>query len=798
MNVMNYFKNLIVFMCLIVLSGTVSGADLKGDFLNPPQDALPRGYWLWPHGNFDYSTIKSELKAFKEMGLGGVDIFDLGVRDRNDVIPEGPGFMSPQQVDAIAFALQEAQKLDLQIGLIVSSSWNAGASWTKPEEGLMHLVSWSESVTGPTTYNKKIPFPEIQDSFKKPYGEYKLHVPKDQNGLPQYYKEIALIAFPVSSNQTILDTDSILNLTGQLNEHGEVSVDLPEGEWVILRAVCTNFGQRLWLPSDNSEGLIMDHFSKTVTRNHFQTIIDRLEERIGSVKDTALERLYLCSYESDAPIVWTPLMSEEFEARNGYSLDQYMPALFGYVVKDQNHTDRFLYDFRRTVSDVFVENLYVEASSICRENGLLLCSESGGPGPPLHDVPTEDLKALGAVDVMRGEFWNRATPWKDEDGFNLMQVVKGIASAAHIYGDKIVEMEAFTSHIHWQEGPDLFKDLADRAFCEGMNRVVYHTMSHNLPEAGKPGWTYQAGTHVNTNLTWWPMSSHLHSYMARTSAMLQSGRFVADAVYYYGHEIPNFAKPKHVRPDLGPGYDYDDVNTQVLLTADVKDGRIILPSGMEYEVLVLPNSNQMDLAVMRQILSLLQKGATIIGTRPTEIYGLIGYPEDERILNRMADMIWGEGGLSTIDHQIGKGRIINGKTTREVLMEKGVGPDIQIVGAEYEQIDTIHRKTENEEIYFIRNTTESPISIDVSFRVKNKTPEFWDPVSGAITPAAVYHVEDNEIRLPIHFEQHGSIFIVFTDQTTKAQYIKTVYKNDRLIFPLAPQFKTQSFRLLRS
>ena len=131
-------------------------------------------------------------------------------------------------------------------------------------------------------------------------------------------------------------------------------------------------------------------------------------------------------------------------------------------------------------------------------------------------------------------------------------------------------------------------------------------------------------------------------------------------------------------------------------------------------------------------------------------------------------------------------------------MEKGVGPDIQIVGAEYEQIDTIHRKTENEEIYFIRNTTESPISIDVSFRVKNKTPEFWDPVSGAITPAAVYHVEDNEIRLPIHFEQHGSIFIVFTDQTTKAQYIKTVYKNDRLIFPLAPQFKTQSFRLLRS
>ncbi|MBZ0256864.1 hypothetical protein K8I31_12435, partial [bacterium] len=739
----------IVAVCLFVMQAG-AGSELRQRFENPPDDALPRGYWLWPNSHFDYAAIREELKSFKEMGLGGVDIFDLGVQDRNDVIPPGPGFVSEEQVDGIAFALQEAKTLGLKIGLIASSSWNAGASWTKPEDALMNLVAWREVVEGPHSYQKKLPFPELPTELEKPYGKYPLHVPRDDDGLPVYHKPVGVFAFPLDGENQIAAPEKALRLDGAVKD-GVLSFDIPEGRWLLMRVECTNFGQVLWLPSDGSAGLIMDHFNKQATRNHFNEIIDRLERRVGPLENTALERLYLCSYESDAEVLWTPAMSEEFLARNGYAIEPYIPALFGYEVKDKNTTERFLYDFRRAVSDIFVDNVYREASSICRDHGMLLCSESGGPGPPLHNVPTEDLKALGAVDVMRGEFWNRGEPWKDEDGFNLMQVVKGIASAAHIYGRSVVEMEAFTSRFHWREGPMDFKPLADQAFCEGMTRVVYHTMSHNLPEAGKPGWTYQAGTHINTNLTWWPMSKPLHAYFARCSAMLQSGRFSADAAYYYGHEIPNFAKPKHVRPDLGPGYDYDDLNTEALLTASVREGRVALPGGMEYSVLVLPNSERMDLAVMQKIEALIDDGATVIGPKPNKIYGLVGYPQDEDALNQIAARIWGEADGAEVDRTYGKGRIVNGKTAREVLLEQGVGPDLQVVGAAYSDIDFIHRITDDGDLYFVRNVNDLPLSIDCVFRTSGAAPQLWDPVSCETHQAAIYQIEDDGVRLPLTF-----------------------------------------------
>lgn len=149
----------------------------------------------------------------------------------------------------------------------------------------------------------------------------------------------------------------------------------------------------------------MDHFSKQATRTHFNYIIDQLQARVGPLEKTSLERLYLASYEANTEQIWTPGFAESFEQQNGYSIHPFLPALFGETIVDIQTTERFLYDYRKTASELFLNNLYGEASRVCHEHGLLLCSESGGPGLPLHDVPTEDLKALGAVDVMRGEFW---------------------------------------------------------------------------------------------------------------------------------------------------------------------------------------------------------------------------------------------------------------------------------------------------------------------------------------------------------------------------------------------------------
>jgi len=403
------------------------------------------------------------------------------------------------------------------------------------------LLFWKDTIDGPINIDK-IGFPEIPTTFKKPYGSYELFPEFNDDGFPNYYQDVSLIAYPLSPNGQIKDLSQIIYYNSEEIKGNVVALDLPAGRWVLLRAVVTPLGQKMWMRSDQSNGYIMNHYAKNVTKRHFEYIIDKLEERMGDMGESALERLYLASFEAEDYVIWSPELRNEFYKQHGYRIDPYIPAFAGQIIIDTETTDRFLHDYRSTVSEMFVNNHYRQASSICRAHGLLLASESGGPGPPLHYVPTEDLKALGSVDIMRGEFWNREPNYFDENGNDLVQVVKNVASAAHIYGHKIVEMEAFTSHgKHWQERPIELKKLADRAFCEGMTRVIYHTMTHSPKEAGYPGWSYSAGTHISPKMSWWKLSKPFHAYLARASAMLQQGHFVADVAYYYGEQIPNFA-----------------------------------------------------------------------------------------------------------------------------------------------------------------------------------------------------------------------------------------------------------------
>ena len=776
------FTTIIVF--LILFTFEVSAQDqLEEIFKNPPNMAKPRGYWVWGHGNFDYSTIKKELKAFKEMGLGGMDIFDMGIADPYDIIPAGNPFMGEEMLDGITFALKEAKKLDLKMGFSVSNGWNAGGSWTEPDEMIMQLLIWKDTLKGPVKIDE-IGFPKLPVTFKKPYGSFELFPQYGKDGFPEYYQNVGLQAYPLIANN-IMDTANVLYFNTDKIDGNKVNIELPEGDWVLTRVVVSPLGQKMWMRSDNSPGFIMDHFSKKATKHHFEHIISKLEERLGDLGESSLERLYLCSFETEDYIIWSPELKKEFFALHGYKPDPFLPVFSGQQVVDKETTERFMHDYRITVSEMFVNNHYKQASEICHEHGLLLASESGGPGPPLHYVPTEDLKALGAVDIMRGEFWNMPLKWEDRLGRNLLQVVKNIASAAHIYGHKIVEMESFTSQTkHWQESPFELKKIADQAFCEGMTRVVYHTMPHSPPEAGVPGWSYQAGTHIHPKMTWWDMSKPLHAYLAKCSAMLMQGNFVADVAFYYGNEIPNFAiGSKYSREGLGAGYDYDDLNTEILLQTDkVVNGNIVLPTGMQYKILVLSDNIKMELNVLRKVEELLQKGATIIGTKPEKVYGLENFRDQEAEMKEIADKIWGNG-TKKRKKEYGKGTIITGFTAKEILEEKSYFQDFAYQTSTGEKtLDYIHRSTENAEIYFMRNKDSVTVSANVRFRVDRMEPAFWNPVTGEMSAPAIYNQQTKGMEMPIKLSPYESVFVVFKKEEPKA-HINEITYNGNVLFP---------------
>ncbi|MBI4662295.1 MAG: hypothetical protein HY735_26035 [Verrucomicrobia bacterium] len=765
---------------------------LQVGFLHPPKEARPSVYYLLLNGYLNADHMERELEAFREKGISGLCVFDMGARGTPDTVPPaGPPFLSDAWLNNFARVLKKAGELDLDVQVSVSSSWDMGADWVQPHQASMGLYHFSITRDGPAELDEVLPFPAIPKE-----------APRDARGNPLFAKEVAVLAFRAVTNKApavekgavssgsrsaslrpgelleaakapgrrpalrLGDRHSISNLTSRLESDGRLKWSIPEGRWTIMRYVCANTGERLKVPSPASDGLATDHFNATATRDYIRHVLDRLQTRLGELRNTALRQLYLASYEVRGAI-WTPEFLRRFQEYRGYDMTPFLPALSDYVVEDEDTTQRFLYDYGKTLGDLVVDAYYRATVETAKQAGLGVEAEAGGPGPPTHQVPVDALKALGAIDEMRGEFW----PWRmDRPG---LWVVKETASAAHIYGRKRVHMEAFTSFRHWQDGPFDLKPSADRAFCEGMNHVVWHTSSHQPPEAGRPGWVYGAGTHLTPNVVWWPMAKPFLDYLARCSFLLQQGLFVADVCYYYGDQGFNFVPPKHVDPSLGLGYDYDVTNAEVLLQRmQVENGRIILPDGMRYELLVLPESEELDLAVLERVADLVRAGATVAGPKPARATGLADQPRRDEAVRRLASELWGAcDGIKVREHGYGRGRVIWGKPLRQALRDQGVGPDFTMDTEENNsEVDFIHRRSAETEIYFISNRGTREVTGMATFRVSGKLPEFWFPDTGRVEPVWAWEQSNQGARLALRLGVAESVFVVFRKTAARPRF----------------------------
>lgn len=766
---------LFLFLVICIINGffqpvfSQTSASLEQSFRNPPVSARPKALWPWVNGNVSLSQITYELEEAKRKGMGGFDIWDIGVLvDPNKVIPAGPAFLSDESLQAIAYTIREADRIGLEIGLTFSSSWNAGGTWVKPEHGAMGLFRTDTIITGPQTFSSALAFPLIPENYHDRPNLSALYK-NPETGLPVYYKEVALIAHPYQKDSSISSLQQIIDLQTYSSGGGKVKWEVPAGTWRITRYVCAPTGQPLAIPSPNSNGLMLDHFSAAAQQANLDYIFEKLLAVTGPLKNRSLKYLYGDSYEVNSA-VWTPLLPEEFKKRNQYSLIDFLPLLDGFKLKDKNTGDRFLFDFTKTLSDLIIENHYQLARKICGQHGIGFCAEAGGPGQPIHNVPFEDLKALGALTIPRGEFWNK------HPQLELLQIVKGIASASHIYNQKYVEAESFTSVWLWQEGPDELKPLADRAMCEGLNRFVYHTFPHTPPESGYPGWVYNFGTLINTTNGWWPKSNAFHNYLARCSYLLQQGNFVGDVAFYYGDRAPNFVPPKHINASLGFGYDYDVVNTDAILNKmQVRNGRIYLPHGQYYEVLVLPNEIKMNVAILKKLEQMVAAGATVIGPKPSGSYGFQNVQQNDKLVQTIAGKLWGRcDSINVKENNYGKGKIVWGKTIKETLLQKKVSPDVQVNS---DAIDFIHRKAKDAEIYFIRNTKKETLTEQITFRVNHLKPELWNAETGEVTNIPFYYTGKNEVTLLLSLPGNGSCFIVFRSAAGKVEFNKMSAKD---------------------
>ncbi|MEY4385214.1 MAG: hypothetical protein RLY20_497, partial [Verrucomicrobiota bacterium] len=440
----------------------------------------------------------------------------------------------------------------------------------------------------------------------------------------------------------------------------------------------------------------------------------------------------------------------------------WLPVITGSILNSRDESDRFLNDFRKTFGDLAIDNHYRLFKEGAHKHGLLIHPESGGP----HAVPIDAQRCLGFNDAPMSEFW--AWSWRHRVGDENRFFVKQSASAAHTYGHKLVLAEGFTTiGPHWQETLwDNLKPSFDKALTEGLNLLVWHAFVCSPESQGMPGQQYFAGTHLNPNVTWWDKSAPFFDYINRCQFMLQQGLFVADVAYYYGDHVPNFAQLKGSDPaKILPGYDYDVVTQEVLLNRmSVKDGRLVLPDGMSYRVLVLRDLGVLSPAVLNRLKEFVAAGATIVGSQPASPGTLTDFPKVDARFQQLTAELW-----SPNSHF--KGRVITDKSAREVLLADGVKPDFAFSpptapGAQAE-VDYIHRRDGDAEIYFVANRSTNAVSLTCTFRVSGKAPELWDAVTGERRFATAYQQADGRTSVPLEFAPCGSWFVVFREPAAK-------------------------------
>ena len=577
---------------------------------------------------------------------------------------------------------------------------------------------------------------------------------------------------------SLIPLEQIVDLSAKMNTNGHLLWDVPKGNWTILRFASAPIGTTNNPPQPEGRGLECDKLSKEALDAHFAGMLAKLIPSEGDAAGQAFSFAHIDSWEVGFQN-WTPRFREEFQRLRGYDPLLYLPTFSGRVVANLEVSERFLWDVRRTIADLVTENYAGHLAELAHSHGLKLSIEaysSAGSGP------FESLVYAGRADMPMGEFWAEA----DEPiRFHSSRMM---ASAAHTYGKLVVAAEAFSAFpadSKWLNHPFSLKRLADAALCEGVNRLFLQSHALQPWLDRKPGMTFgKWGLHYDRTETWWEQSKPWHDYLARCQFLLQSGLFAADICYLT--QESGFTEPPsrtQLSPPLPAGYDYDLASPEVVLTRmSVTNGRIVLPDGMSYRVLVLPPSDRMTPPLLNKIKDLVEAGATAVGPRPAKSPGLVDYPRCDEQLKQLADALWRDcDGEKIKEHHLGKGKVVWGKPLEEVLAELRVPPDFQqrsgIVG---QPLRRIHRSIGDTEIYFVANPNSQSLNAECAFRVTGKRPEIWYPDSGKMETAAVWRAEDGRTVVPLKFNAVGSAFVVFRESSAGVDPVIAIKHNNKL------------------
>jgi len=697
---------------------------LEAGFRTPPEEAKPYTLWHWMNGVVDCDGITADLESFKQAGLGGVQMFLVGGSEAKIDDPTNP-ILSEKWKGLFKHAIEECARLGLKFGTHNSPGWSStGFKAVQPKDSMQKVVFTEQRVEGGKTFEGVLKQPETNHG---------------------YYDDI--VCWAIRDGQTVSPSQAI-DLSDRLASDGRLTWTAPAGQWVIVRIGHTAIGKINLTAPVSGQGLEVDKLNAVPLKAYWDTFPAELLAIAGDHAGKTFVRFEIDSYEM-GPQNWTSIMPAEFQRRRGYDIRPFLLTITGRTVENQDASKRFDHDWRATQAELFNENYFQAMRALIhRAPGMKLLLEPYGTGP---GAPFEPNNAGAAADLAMCEFWQKPTPW----GWDS---IKPVVSGVHTWGKTLVAAEAFTGQPNsaWRVDPYALKSTGDRAFAEGVNQLFFHTSAHQPWKAVLPGMTMgQWGTHFGRTQTWWTHgAAEWIQYLTRCQFLLQQGRPVADLLYLaYDGRTP---KPP-------AGYWADTIGTDAFLTRlSVENGDLILPNGVRYKVLILPDTPVMRPDVAVKLAALANAGARIIGPPPTTSPGLSDRAKNDGLVAAVGQDLWAPDAPFA-------DRIRAAQDIEQALRAFKIAPDLSVVAADCPKpLLWIHRRSEEADVYFLSNQTDLPTIAQISLPGLGRLPELWWPDAGRIEAAPYHFVEGERRHIKLALPPSGSVFIVLRHQAARA------------------------------
>ncbi|WP_282035758.1 glycosyl hydrolase [Saccharicrinis aurantiacus] len=742
----------LILVVVLPLISCYSADEEKGlvyNFKNPPAASKARTWWHWMNGNVSEEGITADLEAMKKVGIKEAQIFNANIG-----IPQGSAvYLSDEWLELLKYSAEEAKRLDIDLAFHNCPGWSSsGGPWVTPEYAMQTLVYNEITLQGGQVFNDKLPQPQTNLNYYKDIAV--LAFPKPQSDIRISNLDYKSLSSRVRnhlepdarqiSSAAVVHQSDIIDLTSKIDKEGNLNWLAPDGQWLILRLGHTPTGKKNISAPNGAQGLECDKMSRDAVdafwKDGISPIIDKLDTLVGTV----LKNCIIDSYEVGCAN-WTPDFKSHFKKLRNYNCTLYLPTLAGYYVDSGEKSERFLWDFRRTIGDLIAENYYAYFRDKCHEHNMTFSVEP-------YWGPFDNMQVGATGDIVMSEFWSGELAFFDSPKF--------VASIAKLNGSSIVGAEAFTDMGGWSRHPAQLKVIGDMAWAQGINRFIFHTYVHQ-PWDVAPGLALGPfGMDFNRLNTWWNQGVAFMDYIARSQYLLQQGMSYADILVFTGESSPNDGI---LMPEIkAMGYDYDLIGSNKINELTVKDGLICTKHGAKYKALVFPETPWIRPETMHIVEQLAESGATIFATKANKSPSLQNYPQCDAQVAQVSDKLWDRN-------------LIQDGSVIDFLKSGDLQPDFSVLEGGNEDISFIHRASNEGDIYFLANARNEAIELKCRFRIANKQPEFWNAETGEISNTSVWADNgDGTTTLSVFLEQEGSIFVVFREPSSANKHVEKV------------------------